>query len=143
MLVAVRSWTAKAPILIDLPLAQVGGIVAHLISGVVLLVASLFCFITLFGVAVRNGLLLVNNFNRRHQRGELQMALIRNGSLEQLNAILMTALASTLGCCRWILLSEPGMKSLQPLAIGVHGGFITSTLLTLVVIPALCARYGR
>ena len=97
MLVAVRSWTAKAAILIDLPLAQVGGIVAHLISGVVLLVASLFCFITLFGVAVRNGLLLVNNFNRRHQRGELQMALIRNGSLEQLNAILMTALASTLG----------------------------------------------
>jgi nickel/cobalt tolerance cation efflux system protein len=97
MLVAVRSWTAKAAILIDLPLAQVGGIVAHLISGGVLLVASLFCFITLFGVAVRNGLLLVNNFNRRHQRGELQMALIRNGSLEQLNAILMTALASTLG----------------------------------------------
>ena len=97
MLVAVRSWTAKAAILIDLSLAQVGGIVAHLISGGVLLVASLICFITLFGVAVRSGLLLVNNFHRRHQRGELQMALIRNGSLEQLNAILMTALASTLG----------------------------------------------
>ena len=143
MLVAVRSWPATVAILINLPLALVGGLVAVLLSGGVLSVASLIGFITLFGVAVRNGLLLVDNFNRRHQCGEPQMALIRNGSLERLNAILMTALTSSLGMLPLALAFGAGNEILQPLAIVVLGGLITSTLLTLVVIPALYARYGR
>ena len=143
MLVAVRSWPATVAILINLPLALVGGLVAILISGGVLSVASLIGFITLFGVAVRNGLLLVDNFNRRHQNGEAPMELIRNGSLERLNAILMTALTSSLGMLPLALAFGAGNEILQPLAIVVLGGLITSTLLTLVVIPALYARYGR
>ena len=143
MLVAVRSWPATVAILINLPLALVGGLVAVLISGGVLSVASLIGFITLFGVAVRNGLLLVDNFNRRHQNGEQALELIRNGSLERLNAILMTALTSSLGMVPLALAFGAGNEILQPLAIVVLGGLITSTLLTLVVIPALYASYGR
>ncbi len=143
MLVAVRSWTAMVAILLNLPLALVGGLIAVLLSGGVLSVASLIGFITLFGVAVRNGLLLVDNFNRRHQSGEPQLDLIRNGSLERLNAILMTALTSSLGMLPLALAFGAGNEILQPLAIVVLGGLITSTLLTLMVIPALYARYGR
>ena len=143
MLFAVRSWPATVAILINLPLALVGGLVAVLLSGGVLSVASVIGFITLFGVAVRNGLLLVDNFNRRHQKGEQPMELIRNGSLERLNAILMTALTSSLGMLPLALAFGAGNEILQPLAIVVLGGLITSTLLTLVVIPALYAHYGR
>ncbi len=143
MLVAVRSWPATIAILINLPLALVGGLVAVLISGGVLSMASLIGFITLFGVAVRNGLLLVDNFNRRHQSGEPALELIRSGSLERLNAILMTALTSSMGMLPLALAFGAGNEILQPLAIVVLGGLITSTLLTLVVIPALYARYGH
>jgi len=143
MVVAVRSWPATIAILLNLPLALVGGLIAVLLSGGVLSIASLIGFITLFGVAVRNGLLLVDNFNRRHQNREAQMALIRNGSLERLNAILMTALTSSLGMLPLALAVGAGNEILQPLAIVVLGGLITSTLLTLLVIPALYARFGR
>jgi nickel/cobalt tolerance cation efflux system protein len=71
------------------------------------------------------------------------MELIRNGSLERLNAILMTALTSSLGMLPLSLAFGAGNEILQPLAIVVLGGLITSTLITLVVIPALYASYGR
>ena len=142
MVVAVRSLPATVAILLNLPLALVGGLVAVLLSGSVLSVASLIGFITLFGVAVRNGLLLVDNYNRRHQRGESLKELIRAGTLDRLNAILMTALTSSLGMLPLALAFGAGNEILQPLAIVVLGGLITSTLLTLVVIPALYARFG-
>jgi len=141
--VAVKSWPATLAILINLPLALVGGLAAVLLSGGVLSVASLIGFITLFGVAVRNGLLLVDNFNRRHAAGQALQEVIRGGSLERLNAILMTALTSALGMLPLALAFGAGNEILQPLAIVVLGGLITSTLLTLVVLPALYARYGR
>ena len=142
MVVAVRSLPATVAILLNLPLALVGGLVAVLLSGSVLSVASLIGFITLFGVAVRNGLLLVDNYNRRHQKGENLKELIRAGTLDRLNAILMTALTSSLGMLPLALAFGAGNEILQPLAIVVLGGLITSTLLTLVVIPALYARFG-
>lgn len=143
MWVAVKSWQATVAILINLPLALVGGLVAVLLSGGVLSVASLIGFITLFGVAVRNGLLLVDNYNRRHAAGQELQEVIRGGSLERLNAILMTALTSALGMMPLALAFGAGNEILQPLAIVVLGGLITSTLLTLVVLPALYARFGR
>ncbi|WP_114992097.1 efflux RND transporter permease subunit [Synechococcus sp. UW179A] len=143
MVVAVRSLPATVAILLNLPLALVGGLVAVLLSGSVLSVASLIGFITLFGVAVRNGLLLVDNYNRRHQRGESLKALIRAGTLDRLNAILMTALTSSLGMLPLALAFGAGNEILQPLAIVVLGGLTTSTFLTLVVIPALYVRFGR
>ena len=142
MWLAVKSWPATVAILINLPLALVGGLAAVLLSGGVLSVASLIGFITLFGVAVRNGLLLVDNYNRRHATGQELHEVIRGGSLERLNAILMTALTSAFGMLPLALAFGAGNEILQPLAIVVLGGLITSTLLTLVVLPALYARFG-
>jgi nickel/cobalt tolerance cation efflux system protein len=143
MWMAVKSWPATVAILINLPLALVGGLAAVLLSGGVLSVASLIGFITLFGVAVRNGLLLVDNYNRRHADGQELREVIRGGSLERLKAILMTALTSALGMLPLALAFGAGNEILQPLAIVVLGGLITSTLLTLVMLPALYARFGR
>ncbi len=143
MFVAVKSLPATIAILINLPLALVGGLVAILLTGGVLSVASLIGFITLFGVAVRNGLLLVDNYNRRHAEGMELKEVIRAGSLQRLNAILMTALTSALGTLPLALAFGAGNEILQPLAIVVLGGLITSTLLTLLVLPALYARFGR
>jgi nickel/cobalt tolerance cation efflux system protein len=128
--------------MLNLPLALVGGVVAVLLTGGVLSVASLIGFITLFGVAVRNGLLLVDNYNRRHAEGQPLKEVIEGGSLERLNAILMTALSSALGTLPLALAFGAGNEILQPLAIVVLGGLITSTALTLLVIPALYARFG-
>jgi len=142
MFVAVGSLPATIAILINLPLALVGGLVAILLTGGVLSVASLIGFITLFGVAVRNGLLLVDNYNRRHAEGMELKEVIRAGSLQRLNAILMTALTSALGTLPLALAFGAGNEILQPLAIVVLGGLITSTVLTLLVLPALYARFG-
>ncbi|MGB5239238.1 MAG: efflux RND transporter permease subunit, partial [Prochlorococcaceae cyanobacterium] len=142
MFVAVKSLPAMIAILINLPLALVGGLVAILLTGGVLSVASLIGFITLFGVAIRNGLLLVDNYNRRHAEGMELKEVIRAGSLQRLNAILMTALTSALGMLPLALAFGAGNEILQPLAIVVLGGLITSTILTLLVLPALYARFG-
>lgn len=142
MFVSVKSLPATVAILINLPLALVGGLVAILLTGGVLSVASLIGFITLFGVAVRNGLLLVDNYNRRHAEGLELREVIRAGSLQRLNAILMTALTSALGMLPLALAFGAGNEILQPLAIVVLGGLITSTMLTLLVLPALYARFG-
>ncbi|WP_415399771.1 efflux RND transporter permease subunit [Synechococcus sp. W4D4] len=142
MWMAVRSWPATLAIVINLPLALVGGLVAVVISGGVLSIASLVGFITLFGVAVRNGLLLVDNYSRRHASSQTLTEVLREGSLERLNAILMTALTSALGMLPLALAFGAGNEILQPLAIVVLGGLPTSTLLTLVVLPALYAQFG-
>ncbi|WP_216914327.1 MULTISPECIES: efflux RND transporter permease subunit [unclassified Synechococcus] len=143
MFVSVKSLPATIAILINLPLALVGGLVAILLTGGVLSVASLIGFITLFGVAVRNGLLLVDNYSRRHAEGLELKEVIRAGSLQRLNAILMTALTSALGMLPLALAFGAGNEILQPLAIVVLGGLLTSTSLTLLVLPALYASFGR
>jgi nickel/cobalt tolerance cation efflux system protein len=143
MITAVKSLPATVAIMLNLPLALVGGVVAVLLSGAVLSVASLIGFITLFGVAVRNGLLLVDNYNRRHAAGQPVHTVIEEGSLERLNAILMTALSSALGTLPLAVAFGAGSEILQPLAVVVLGGLITSTALTLLVIPALYARFSR
>ncbi len=143
MFFSVKSLPATLAIMVNLPLALVGGIVSILLSGGVLSVASLIGFITLFGVAVRNGLLLVDNYNRKLAQGLPLKQVIVDGSLERVNAILMTALTSALGMLPLALASGAGNEILQPLAIVVLGGLFTSTALTLLVIPALYAKLGR
>ncbi|MBP0003939.1 MAG: efflux RND transporter permease subunit [Cyanobacteria bacterium SBC] len=143
MYFSVKSLPATIAIMLNLPLAIVGGIVAILLTGGVLSVASLIGFITLFGVAVRNGLLLVDNYNRKFaDRMSLQQAVTK-GSMERVNAILMTAFTSALGMLPLALATGAGNEILQPLATVVLGGLFTSTALTLLVIPALYAQFGR
>jgi len=143
MFFSVRSLPATVAIMINLPLALVGGIISILLTGGVMSVASLIGFITLFGVAVRNGLLLVDNYNTKFAQGLPLNQAVFHGSLERVNAILMTALTSALGMLPLAIASGAGNEILQPLAIVVLGGLFTSTTLTLLVIPALYARFGR
>jgi nickel/cobalt tolerance cation efflux system protein len=143
MFFSVNSLPATIAIMLNLPLALVGGIVSILLSGGVISVASLVGFITLFGVAVRNGLLLVDNYNNKFAQGMLLKDVIVKGSLERIDAILMTALTSALGTLPLVLASGSGNEILQPLAIVILGGLFTSTALTLLVIPALYAKFGK
>ena len=143
MFLSVKSFSATVAIIINLPLALVGGILSILLSGGVISVASLIGFITLFGVAVRNGLLLVDNYNQKFVRGMPLPEAIFRGSLDRVNAILMTAMTSALGMLPLAIASGAGNEILQPLAIVVLGGLFTSTALTLLVIPALYAKFGK
>jgi Cu/Ag efflux pump CusA len=143
MFFSVKSFPATIAIMINLPLALVGGIASIALSGGVISIASLIGFITLFGVAVRNGLLLVDNYNSKFAQGIPIKEAIVNGSLERINAILMTALTSALGMLPLALAKGSGNEILQPLAIVVLGGLCTSTALTLLVIPAIYAKFGK
>jgi nickel/cobalt tolerance cation efflux system protein len=143
MFFSVKSLPATIAIMINLPLALVGGIISILLTGGVMSVASLVGFITLFGVAVRNGLLLVDNYNNKFAQGMPIKYVIVKGSMERIDAILMTALTSALGTLPLVLASGAGNEILQPLAIVVLGGLFTSTALTLLVIPAIYAKFGK
>jgi nickel/cobalt tolerance cation efflux system protein len=143
MFFSVKSLPATVAIMLNLPLALVGGIASILLTGGVMSIASLIGFITLFGVAVRNGLLLVDNYNHKFAQGMPLKEVIVTGSLDRVNAILMTALTSALGMLPLAIASGAGNEILQPLAIVVLGGLFTSTALTLLVIPALYAKFGK
>jgi Cu/Ag efflux pump CusA len=143
MFFSVKSLPATIAIMLNLPLALAGGIFSIILTGGVISIASLVGFITLFGVATRNGLLLVDNYNNKFARGMHLKEVIVAGSLERINAILMTALTSALGMLPLAIASGAGNEILQPLAIVVLGGLFTSTALTLLVIPALYAKFGK
>lgn len=140
---AVKSVPATAMIMVNLPLALIGGVISVAIGGGIISVASMVGFITLFGVATRNGLLLVDNYNHQLAEGIPLKDVIVEGSMERLVAILLTALSSALGMVPLVIGSGAGKEILQPLAVVVLGGLFTSTALTLLVIPALYSQFGR
>lgn len=142
MYFAVKSIPAMLMIMANLPLALVGGIFSIALSGGIISIASLVGFITLFGVATRNGLLLVDNYNSKFAAGMPLKQVITEGSMERLVAILMTALTSALGMLPLVIGSGAGKEILQPLAVVVLGGLFTSTALTLLVVPALYSQFG-
>ena len=142
MYLSVKSIASTAMIMINLPIGLVGGVIAVALTGGIISVASLVGFVTLFGVATRNGLLLVDNYNTKFAEGMPFKEAIIKGSMERLNAILMTALTSALGLAPLVLEGGPGKEILQPLSVVVLGGLFTSTALTLLVLPALYAQFG-
>ncbi|NUN66777.1 efflux RND transporter permease subunit (plasmid) [Pseudanabaena biceps] len=140
---AVKSIPATFMIMINLPLALVGGVISVALGGGIISVASMVGFITLFGVATRNGLLLVDNYNTKLAKGIPLQTVLVEGSLERLVAILMTALSSALGMVPLVIGTGAGKEILQPLAVVVLGGLFTSTALTLLVLPALYSQFGK
>jgi CzcA family heavy metal efflux pump len=140
---AVKTIPATVMIIINLPLALIGGIFSIAIGGGIISVASMVGFITLFGVATRNGLLLVDNYNNKLATGLPFKKAVAEGSIERLAAILMTALTSALGMLPVIIGTGAGKEIIQPLAVVVLGGLFTSTALTLLVLPALYSQFGR
>ncbi|MFZ4557816.1 MAG: efflux RND transporter permease subunit, partial [Pseudanabaena sp.] len=143
MYLSVKSVASTLMIMINLPLALVGGVIAVALTGGVLSIASLVGFVTLFGVATRNGLLLVDNYNTKFASGMPLRDLLIQGSMERLNAILMTAFTSALGLAPLVVAGGAGKELLQPLSIVVLGGLFTSTALTLLVLPALYSQFGK
>lgn len=139
---AVNSVRSTVLVLANLPLALIGGLLAVFLGGGVLSVASLIGFITLFGVANRNGIILVTTYNQLMAAGINFEVAIREGSIERLSPVLMTALTAALAMLPLMIGSGAGKEILQPLAVVVFGGLFTSTALTLVVIPALFALFG-
>ncbi|AFZ01562.1 efflux RND transporter permease subunit [Calothrix sp. PCC 6303] len=143
MYLSVKSIASTAMIMINLPIGLVGGVIAVALTGGVISVASLVGFVSLFGVATRNGLLLVDNYNSKYAEGIALKDIIVKGSMERLNAILMTALTSALGLAPMVLQGGPGQELLQPLSIVVFGGLFSSTAITLLVLPAFYAKFGK
>jgi CzcA family heavy metal efflux pump len=143
MYLSVKSIPSTAMIMINLPIGLVGGVISVALTGGIISVASLVGFVTLFGVATRNGLLLVDNYNTKFAEGMPFKEAIIKGSMERLNAILMTASTSALGLAPLVLEGGPGKEILQPLSVVVLGGLFTSTALTLLVLPALYAQFSN
>jgi cobalt-zinc-cadmium resistance protein CzcA len=126
-----------ALILVSVPLALLGGMVALHLRGMTLNVSSAVGFIALFGVAVQNGVIMVSNLNHtRDSIPSLPEAVIR-GAHERLRPVLMTATVATLGLLPAALARGIGSDVQRPLATVVVGGLVSATILTLVVVPAL------
>jgi len=145
LFVAFGSVRDAALVMLNLPLALVGGAAAVWVSGAVLNVASLVGFITLFGIAARNGIMMVSHY--RHlltvERLPMHEAVVQ-GSLDRLIPILMTALTAALALVPIVLATgKPGNEIQAPMAVVILGGLTSSTLLNLVVIPPLFARFAK
>jgi CzcA family heavy metal efflux pump len=125
-------------ILVNLPLALIGGVFAIMLTGGVMSIASLVGFISLFGIAVRNGIILIEHYNRLKSEGEFLYDAVLNGSLERLSPILMTALTTGLALTPLAFAGDkPGNEIQAPLATVILGGLVTSTILTLIVLPVI------
>jgi Cu/Ag efflux pump CusA len=135
-----------ALVMLNLPLALIGGVAGVFVSGGVLSVASLIGFITVFGIATRNGIMLVSHIRHLQEvegLSDLREA-VRRGALERLAPILMTALAAGLALIPLALAGgQPGNEIQTPMAIVILFGLLTSMLLNMIVVPALYLRFGR
>jgi Cu/Ag efflux pump CusA len=129
-------------IFLNIPFALVGGVVALAISGEYLSVPASVGFIALLGIAVLNGVVMVTHFNERLLDGEAMDMVVRLGTERRLRPVLMTAVITALGMIPLLFATGPGSEIQRPLAIVVTGGLLSSTLLTLLLLPKLFERFG-
>ncbi|PCJ14919.1 MAG: CusA/CzcA family heavy metal efflux RND transporter [Gammaproteobacteria bacterium] len=132
-----------ALILINVPLAIIGGVFALYGSGQYLSVPSSVGFITLFGVAVLNGVVMVACINQRFASGENIHDAVFEGAVSRLRPVLMTAITSALGLIPMLISSGVGAEIQKPLATVIVGGLVTATLLTLIVLPVLYVGFSK
>jgi CzcA family heavy metal efflux pump len=125
-------------VLINLPLALIGGIlIVYFTSGIISIAATI-GFISLFGIATRNGILLVSRYEDLRKEGKQGLVLIKEGALDRLNPILMTAFTTGLALIPLALKGgEPGSEIQSPMAVVILGGLLSATILNLVVIPCV------
>ena len=127
-------------ILCNIPFALIGGIVALWLSGEYLSVPASVGFIALLGVAVMNGVVLVEHFRHLHHLGFTGLDVVLHGAVRRLRPVLMTATTGAVGLIPLLFATGPGSEIQKPLAVVVIGGLFTSTLLTLYVLPVLYRR---
>jgi cobalt-zinc-cadmium resistance protein CzcA len=124
-------------IILVLPLASIGGVVGLFITGEYLSVPASVGFIALWGIAVLNGVVLVSCIRKLREEGLKVAAAVREGCVQRFRPVMMTATVALLGLVPFLFAQGPGSEVQRPLAVVVIGGLITSTLLTLVVVPVL------
>ena len=139
------SFRLAALLFLTLPSALVGGVLAAYIGGGVISLGSLVGFLTVFGIAARNGIMMINHFQHleRYEGETFGLALVKRGARERLAPILMTATTTGLALVPLVIAGNiPGQEIELPMAIVILGGLVTSTLLNLFVVPSLYLRFG-
>ncbi len=139
LFITFRSLTQASLIIMNIPFALIGGVVSLFLSGLYLSVPASVGFITLFGVAVLNGVVMVTYFNQLRESGRSLVQAVQEGAERRLRPVLLTALIASFGLMPLLFATGPGSELQRPLAVVVIGGLFTSTLLTLVLLPTLYA----
>jgi len=129
-------------VLVNIPFALIGGVFGLVITGEYLSVPASVGFIALLGIAVLNGVVLVSHFNQLGAQGVPEDKIVVEGSMRRLRPVLMTASITAFGLIPLLFASGPGSEIQRPLAIVVIGGLVSSTLLTLILLPILYRRFG-
>jgi CzcA family heavy metal efflux pump len=141
-----RSWRLATLIMLTLPVALVGGVIAASMTGAVLSLGSLVGFLTVMGIAARNGILLISHCQhlQKFEGEEFGQQMVLRGAGERLAPILMTTLATGLALVPLAVLGNiPGHEIEHPMAVVILGGLVTSTLMNLFIVPALYLRFGK
>lgn len=139
---AFSSLRSSLIVLSNLPLALIGGIVAIFLAGRIVSVPSLIGFIGVFGIAARNGIILVSHYRHLRAEGLPREDVIIEGSKDRLAPVLMTALAAALGVLPLVFGDVAGKELERPMAHVILGGLLTSTVLNMLVVPTVFARFG-
>ena len=139
---AFNSARASFLIMANLPLALIGGIVAIFLTGGIMSVPSLIGLISVFGIAARNGIILVTHYHNLRVEGLSRDKVVIEGSKERLAPVLMTAAAAAFGLLPLLFGDLAGKELERPLAQVILGGLVTSTFLNMIVVPALYLKYG-
>ena len=135
---ALGSTTLALTVFTAVPLALAGGIFAIALRGIPFSISAAVGFVAVSGVAVLNGLVLIASIQRRPEQGEDVGGAIFNGALERVRPVLMTALVASLGFVPMAVATGTGAEIQRPLATVIIGGLVTSTALTLFLLPVIC-----
>ena len=143
LFVSFGSLTQATIVIVNVPLALIGGFIGLYVSGEYISVPASVGFIALLGIAVLNGVVLVNYFNYLRENGTELLEAVIQGSIKRLRPVLMTAIIAGFGLLPLLFASGPGSEIQRPLAIVVINGLISSTLLTLIILPILYLKFTK